>query len=105
MNKAVLLAKVRRWKAELIETIETLNGEGKRGPILEVLNRRCEEMDKLIAAIEEYSFIPDETEQFEPEPMMEEIADKVKKVKEGVKKIHKLSDEKTKIIEKLSQDD
>ncbi|MBN1493617.1 MAG: hypothetical protein JW938_05660 [Candidatus Omnitrophica bacterium] len=104
MNKALLLAKVRLWKAELVDVIETLNGEGKSGPIIHLLDKRCKEMDELIAMIEEKNFMPKDAEAFEPEPVMEEIKEKVKKVKEGVRKIKKLSDEKTKIIDDLTKD-
>ncbi len=104
MNKAVLLARVRLWKAELDDVIEILNGEGKSGPILQLLDKRRQEMDDLIAAIEEKNFMPKGAEAFEPEPVMNEIKSKVEKVKEGVKKIRKLADEKTKIIDDLTKD-
>ena len=105
MNKALLLARVRLWKAELIDVIETLNGEGKTGPIIQLLDKRRKEMDDLIDSIEDKSFMPKDAEAFEPGPVMDEIKQKVKKVKDGVKKIKKLSDEKIKIIENLTKDD
>ncbi|MFC1808810.1 hypothetical protein ACFL3D_01650 [Candidatus Omnitrophota bacterium] len=105
MNKSLLLAKVRLWRAELIDVIETLNGEGKRGPILQLLDKRKNEIDQLIEAIEEKNFMPKDTEAFEPGPVLNEIEEKVKKVKAGVKKIQKLKDEKSKIINDLTKDD
>jgi len=105
MNKDLLLAKVRHWKAELIEVIEILKAEGKSGPILSSLDKRKREMDDLIDAIEENSFMPKDAEAFEPGPVMNEIEEKVKKVKQGVRKIQKLSHAKSKIIEDLTKDD
>jgi len=105
MNKDLLLAKIRRWKAELGEIIETLNGEGKSGPIMGMLGKRQQEMEDFIASIEENNFMPKEAVDFEPEPVMNEIEAKVKRVKQGVKKIQKLSEEKSKIIDDLTKDD
>ena len=104
MNKEMVIAKVKRWQAELAEMIATLNGEGKSGPILEILKKRVYDMDKIIEAIQDKSFIPPGDIEFEPEPVMDELEQKVKKVKEGVKKIHKLSKEKKKIIRDLERD-
>jgi len=103
MDKQVIIAKIRRWQAELQEMIETLTEEGKRGPIIEILQKRAEEIEDLILAIQDKSFIPPEDVSFEPRAVVEEIAEKVKKVKEGVKKLEALKKEKEKIIEELEE--
>ena len=104
MNKEMILAKVKRWQAELAEMVATLNGEGKSGPILETLKKRVRDIDYLIEAIQDKSFITPGDIEFEPKPVMDELEQKVKKVKEGVKKIRKLSKEKKKIIKELEKD-
>ncbi len=105
MNKETIVAKVKRWQAELAEIVATLNGEGKSGPILHILKKRVVDMDNLIEAIQDKSFISPGDVEFEPEPVMDELEQKVKKVKEGVKKIKKLSIEKKKIIKDLEKDE
>jgi len=104
MNKEMVVAKIKRWQAELSEMIATLNGEGKSGPILEILRKRAEDINILVEAIQDKSFISPGDVKLEPQPVLDEIAEKVKKVKAGVKKIHKLSKEKTKIISDLNKD-
>jgi len=105
MNKEMVLAKIRRWQAELGEIIATLNGEGKGGPILEILKKRANNLNDVIEAIRDKSFIEPGDIKFEPQPVLDEIETKVKKVKQGVKKLQKLSSEKDKIIHELEKDD
>jgi DNA repair exonuclease SbcCD ATPase subunit len=103
MDKELIIAKIRRWQAELREIIEQLNDEGKGGPILEILKKREEEIQELIEAIRDKSFIPRGDVSFEPGTVMEEIVEKVKKVKEGVRRLKELKKEKKKILEELEQ--
>jgi hypothetical protein len=105
MNKEMVIAKIRRWQAELDEVIATLNGEGKSGPILEILKKRAENLHELVEAIQDQSFIEPGDIEFEPQPVLDEIETKVKKVKQGVKKLKKLSSEKQKILYELEKDD
>lgn len=104
MNKAVIIARIRRWQAELAEMIEQLNDEGKGGPIVEILQKRGAELEDSIEAIRDKSFIPRGDVSFEPGPVIEEIAEKVRRVKQGVKKLKELKQEKRKIIEEMGED-
>ena len=105
MNKEMVLAKIRCWQAEVGEMVATLTDEGKTGPILDILQKRHKALDELIEAIQDQSFIQPGDVRFEPKPVMDEIEGKMKKVKEGVKKLKKLSDEKNKIINKLEKEE
>ncbi|MDD5086062.1 MAG: hypothetical protein PHE61_08565 [Candidatus Omnitrophica bacterium] len=104
MDKEVVMAMVRRWQAELREMLTTLNGEKKGGPIVDALKKREKEIEDLIAAIQDQSFIPKGEVAFEPQPVMEEIDRKVRKVKAGVKKIKELHKEKKRILEDLAKE-
>lgn len=104
MNKELVIAKIRRWQAELQEMVAVLEDEGKSGPIVDVLQKRAKDVQELIEAIDDKSFIAPSDVEFEPEPVLDEIESKVKKVKSGVKKIQKLSEEQSKIIDKLEKD-
>lgn len=104
MNKQVIIAKIRCWQAEIREMIEALNDEKKGGPILDILKKREEEIEDLIEAIQDKSFIPRGQVSFEPGPVMEEIQEKVEKVKQGVRKLKELKREKKKIIEDMAKE-
>lgn len=101
MDKLVIIAKIKKWQAELQEMLDTLNREGKKGPIVDILKKRDEELEALIGTIQDKSFIPREDVSFEPAPVVAEIGAKVKKVKEGVKRLAALKKEKEKILEEL----
>lgn len=104
MNKTLIIAKIKRQQAELQEIIESLHAEKKGGPIIEILKKREEELVALIDAIQDKSFIAHGDVSYQPEPVVNEIAEKVKKVKEGVKRLKELKQEKSKILESLRQD-
>jgi hypothetical protein len=104
MNKEMVIAKIRQWQTELSEIVETLNQEKKSGPILELLKMRARDLGELIETIQDKSFIQPGDVEFEPAPVLDEIALKVRKVKEGVRKLKKLSTEEKKIIEDLEKD-
>ncbi len=103
MDKAMIITKIRRWQAELREMIEAFKEEKKGGPIVDMLKKREEEIEDLIEAIQDKSFIPRGDVSFEPGPVMDEIAEKVKKVKEGVEKLKELKKEKKRILKELEQ--
>jgi hypothetical protein len=100
----MIVAKIRRWQAELHEMNETLAEEKKGGPIVDILKKREEELRELIEAIQDKSFIPHGDVSYEPGPVIEEIGEKVKKVKEGVKRLRELKQEKKKILEEMKQE-
>ena len=104
MNKELVIAKITRWQAELREMLAALEGEKKGGPIVEALRKREREMSALITAIGDKSFIPKGEVDFEPEPVIEEIDRKVKKVKRGVQKIKQLHKAKNRILDDLAKE-
>lgn len=104
MNKAMIIAKIKHWQSELREMIETLNRENKGSPIAGILRKREEEIEGLIEAIQDKSFIPRGDVSFEPEPVIDEIAEKVKKVKEGVLRLKELKRKKKEILQELEKE-
>lgn len=104
MNKAMIITKIKHWQAELREMIETLNRENKGSPIAGILRKREEEIEGLIEAIGDKSFIPRGDVSFEPEPVIDEIAEKVKKVKEGVLRLKELKRKKKEILQELEKE-
>lgn len=104
MDKTVIIARIRKWQAELEEMLETLRKDGETGPIIDILKKRDEELEALIRTIQDKSFIPQEDVPFAPEPVVNEIVEKVKKVKAGVRKLAALRREEEALIGKLSEE-
>jgi len=104
MKKTMIVAQIKHQQAELRGIIEALEKESKNNPIIEVLKKREDEIKGLIEAIQDKSAIPRGDVSFEPQPVVEEIAEKVKKVKEGVKRLKELKKERKKILEALEQE-
>ncbi len=100
----MIIARIRHWQAELQEMIEALKQEKKGGPIVDILKKREEEIEGLIEAIQDKSFIPRGDVSFEPGPVFEEIAEKVKKVKEGIRRLKELKKEKRRILKEMEQE-
>ena len=104
MDREVVVAKIRRWQAELGEMIAELSSSGKgEGELAKILRSRQRELDDFIATISDRSYIPRGDVDFEPEEVLDEIDQKVKKVRAGVRKIKKLSKEKKQIIKDLEK--
>ena len=104
MNRDIVIAKVRRWQAELAEMIVELKDQGKGdGKLAKILVKRQGEIDDFINVISDKSFIPHGDVEFEPEAVADEIDAKVKKVIDGVQRIKRLSKEKREIIRELEE--
>ncbi|MBI4431699.1 MAG: hypothetical protein HY587_08320 [Candidatus Omnitrophica bacterium] len=104
MDREVVIAKIRRWKAELAEMIAELKASGKGDSELsKILRNREREIDDFLLTLTDRSHIPRGDVDFEPGAVIEEINAKVKKVREGVQKIKKLSKERKQIIKELGE--
>lgn len=102
MDRGTVIAKIRRWQAELGEMIAELKAEGKGdSELAKILKKRQKEINEFIATLRDRSHIPRGDVRFEPGDVMEELDAKVKKVRAGVRKIKKLTKEKKQIIKDL----
>lgn len=104
MDKTIIVTKIRRWQVELREMIESFHTEKKGGAIIDILKKREDELEQLIGAVQDESFISSGDVSFEPHQVIDEIAVKVKKIKEGVKKLGELKLEKKKILKEMSEE-
>lgn len=105
VDRDEIVVKIKRWQAELGDLIAQLQAQGKSAsdPLIVVLQKRREEMDAFIQAVLDRSVIARGDVAFQPEQGLEEIEEKVKKVKTGIRKIKELSKEKKKILKEISQ--
>ncbi len=104
MDREVVIAKIRRWQAELAEMIAELKSSGKgNSELAKILKNREREIENFLLALTDRSHIARGDVDFEPRIVVEEIDAKVKKVREGVQKIKRLSIEKKQIIKELGE--
>ena len=104
MDREVVVAKIRRWRAELAEMIAELKSSGKgNSDLAKILKNREREIENFLSALTDRSHIARGDVDFEPHIVAEEIDAKVRKVREGVQKIKKLSKEKRQIIKELGE--
>ncbi len=105
VDREGIVVKIKRWQAELDEMIRTLQAQGKSAsdPLVVVLQKRREEMDSFVQAVLDRSVIARGDVQFQPEPVLEEMEEKVRKVKSGLRKIKELAKEKKKILKDIAQ--
>ena len=104
MDRGVVIAKIRRWQAELAEMIAELKASGKgHSDLAKILKNREREIENDLAALIDRSHIPHGDVQFDPIDVVDEIDAKVKKVREGVQKIKQLSKEKKQILKELGE--
>ena len=104
MDREVVIAKIRRWQAELGEMIAELKSSGKgNSELAKILKNREREIENFLLALTDKSHIARGDVDFEPHIVVEEIDAKVKKVREGVQKIKRLSKEKKQIIKELGE--
>ena len=104
VDREEIVAKIKRWQDEIGEMIAQLQAQGKseKDPLLVVLQKRREEMDSFVQVVLDRSVIARGDVAFQPEPVLEEIEEKVKKVKSGIRKIKQLSTEKKRILKEIS---
>ena len=97
MSRAIIIAKIRRQKAEINEMVAELKEEGVNPKISKLLKRIKEDANTLIEALCDKSLIPREHEALDVEPEVKKIGKKIEKAKEGVEKIKRLEKEREKI--------
>ena len=97
MSRAIIIAKLRRQKAEVNEMVAELKEEGINPKITELLKKIKEDANTLIEALHDKSLIPREHEALDVEPEVKKIGKKIEKAKEGVEKIKRLEKEREKI--------
>jgi len=79
MDQDIVIAKIRRWQAELGEMIAEMQSTGKGdSKLATVLKRRVREIDDFISTISDRSHIPRGDVDFEPGSVIQEIDAKVK---------------------------
>ena len=103
MNKEIIIAKIKRQQAEILEMIAQLKEDRRNTKIIETLKKRCKETKYLIETLQEKSFFPKGVEELDIEPELKKIERKVDKVKLGVKKMKRLDKKKKEIEQEMDK--
>ena len=103
MNKEIIIAKIKRQQAEILEMIAQLKEDRRNTKIVETLRKRCSETKHLVETLQEKSFFPKGVEGLDIEPQLKKIEKKVGKVRVGVKKMKELDKKKRKIEKEMDK--
>jgi hypothetical protein len=101
MNKAIIMAKIKRQQAELGEIIAEIQKDRRLNSILQVLELRYKETEQLIEAMGDKSYIPKGIEDLDALDEIKKTEKKIGKIRTGIKKMKQLDKEKRKIEKKL----
>ncbi|MDP8260958.1 MAG: hypothetical protein P9M01_01285 [Candidatus Kappaea frigidicola] len=101
MNKAIIMAKIKRQQAELGEIIAEISKDRRLNNILRVLEVRYRETEQLLDAMGDKSYIPKGIEDLDALDEIKITEKKIGKIKTSIKKMKQLDKEKKKIEKKL----
>jgi AAA+ ATPase superfamily predicted ATPase len=101
MNKAIIMAKIKRQQAELGEIIAEISKDRRLNSILQILEVRYKETEQLLDALGDKSYIPKGIEDLDALDEIKMTEKKIGKIKTSIKKMKKLDKEKKKIEKKL----
>lgn len=104
MSRAIIIAKIRRQKAEINEMVAELKEEGVTPKIIDLLKRIKEDANTLIEALYDKSLIPREHEALDVEPEVKKLGKKIEKAKEGVERIRRLEKERERLEEAIEEE-
>lgn len=101
MNKAIIMAKIKRQHAELSEIIAEISKDRRLNNILKILELRYRETEQLLVAMDDKSYIPKGIEDLDALDEIIKTEKKIGKIRTGIKKMKQLDKEKKKIEKKL----
>lgn len=101
MDKAVIVAKIKRQQAELEEMIAEVKKDRRLMDVVRVLEENYRETDQLLQALGEKSYIPKGIEDVDALDEIKKTDKKIGKIKTGIQKMRKLEKKKKKIEKKL----
>ncbi len=101
MNKAIIMAKIKRQQAELGEIIAEISKDRRLNNILRILEFRYKETEQLLDALGDKSYIPKGIEDLDALDEIKITEKKIGKIKTSIKKMKQLDKEKKKIEKKL----
>ena len=101
MDKAIIVAKIRRQQAEIAEMIAQLREDRRLEKVQKILEKRYRETDHLLEALGEKSYIPKGVVELDAVDELKKTDKKIEKIRVGLKKIEKLDKEKKKIEKRL----
>lgn len=103
MSRAIIIAKLRRQKAEINEIVAELKEEGISPKIIELVTRVKQDANTLIEALLDKSLIPRDYEELDVEPEVKKLEKKLGKTKEKIQRIKELERERERLEEEIEK--
>lgn len=104
MSRAVIIAKLRRQKAEINEIVAELKGEGASSKIIDLVARIKQDANTLIEALLDKSLIPRDHEELDVEPEVKKLEKKVEKARDKLERLKELEREREKLEEEIEKE-
>ena len=104
MSRAIIIAKIRRQKAEVDEVIAELREEAINPKVIELLKNIKHDANSLIEALYDKSIIPREHEDLDVETEVKKIGKRIERVKENVGRIKRLEKERERLENEIKNE-
>lgn len=104
MSRAVIIAKLRRQKAEINEIVAELKEEGVNPKIIDLVARIKQDANTLIEALLDKSLIPRDHEELDVEPEVKKLEKKVERTKDKLERLKELEREREKLEEEIEKE-
>lgn len=103
MSRSVIIAKLRRQKAEINEIVAELKEDGVSTKIIDLVSKIKQDANTLIEALLDKSLIPRDYEELDVGPEVKKLEKKVEKTKEKIQRIKELEKEREKLESEIEK--
>lgn len=104
MSRSLIVAKLRRQKAEINEIVAELKEEGVSPKIIEFVSQIKQDANTLIEALLDKSLIPRDHEALDVAPEVKKLEKKVGRTKEKIQRLRELEKEKEKLEDEIEKE-
>ena len=104
MSRSVIVAKLRRQKAEINEIVVELKEEGVNEKIISLVDKIKGDANSLIEALLDKSLIPRDYEELDVGPEVKKIEKKLGKTKDKVQRLKEIEKEKERLEEEIEKE-
>lgn len=104
MSRSVIVAKLRRQKAEINEIVAELKEEKFSSKIIDLVAKIKQDANTLIEALFDKSLIPRDYEELDVEPEVKKLEKKLEKTREKVQKMKELEKEREKLEDEIEKE-
>lgn len=104
MSRTLIVAKLRRQKAEINEIVAELKEEGISPKIIDLVSKIRQDANSLIEALLDKSLIPRDYEALDVEPEVKKLEKKLLKTRDKIQRLKELEKEKENLEEEIEKE-